>query len=180
MHPGLLNVLMPFIDCPSCGDKNVKNKSIFIFLTNAGSIAIENELIKKMNGGMSREDTTFQDFEKLVVAETFNRSGGLYESLMIEADAIDFYVPFLPLEKKHVEGCIIEAFEELEPSKSPTKEMVDQVFEELLFGPEPENLFSTSGCKRVSVIAGRISSKTHPDNTFFDDKNINTDLYKEL
>lgn len=178
MHPGLLNVLMPFIDCPNCG-KVRKNKSVFIFLTNAGSLAIEKELIKKKKEGMSREATTLQDFEKIVVRETFNRTGGLFESLMIKADAIDFYVPFLPLEREHVENCIIEAFEEQGGRIAITKEMVDQVFQELLFGPEPEKLFSISGCKRVAVIAGRILSKSITEHNFFDSEDEKSN-YEEL
>lgn len=177
MHPGLLNILMPFIDCPNCASKVKKNKSIFIFLTNAGSLVIEKELIKKKKAGIPREATTLQNFEKLVVAETFNRTGGLFESLMIKADAIDFYVPFLPLEKEHVQNCIIEAFEELESRTTPTTDMVEQVFQELLFGPEPENFFSISGCKRVAVIAGRISSKLTPEYDFFNNETPN---HKEL
>ncbi|XP_011496145.1 PREDICTED: torsin-1A-like [Ceratosolen solmsi marchali] len=160
MPPGLLNILMPFLDCPHCDkEKTEKNKAIFIFLTNAGSLIIQNSLLDKLSQGIDRKSTTFHDFEKLIISEIFTHDGGLFKSLMIKSDAIDFYVPFLPLEKEHVAYCIKEAFNELNISpikKIPYKSLENKVFKELRFGPEPDNLFSSSGCKRVSQITGRL------------------------
>ncbi|XP_008202579.1 torsin-1A-like isoform X1 [Nasonia vitripennis] len=157
MPSQLLDALMPFIDCPNCAGKLDKNKSIFIFLTNTGSSAIEKQLLTKIHDGINRENTTLQDFERLIIDEAHNHSGGLFESLLIDSQAIDFYIPFLPLEKRHVKYCIREAFEEIfETPKLVTPDLVEKVFEELRFGPEPEALFSNSGCKRVAQIAGRL------------------------
>ena len=172
MPAGLLNVIMPFIDCPNCNTNS--NKSIFIFLTNTGSLAVQKQLMKKMEEGVRREDTTIQDFDE-IIEETFKGSGGLFESLMITSDSIDFYVPFLPLEKKHVVRCIKEAFDELKTK--PTKDLIDEVLQELRFGPEAEKLFSNSGCKRVAQIVGRIVTRFDPD---FDDFDIALSSKNEL
>lgn len=155
MSPGLLDILMPYIDCANCAAKEKKNKSIFIFLSNAGGSMILKELMKKLEEGVSRESTTIQDFEESIILDTLNRSGGLFESLLVKSDAITYYVPFLPLDKSHVQKCIIEIFES--SKVEPTEELIDEVFQELRFGPEPKNLFSNSGCKRVASTASRIS-----------------------
>lgn len=174
MPSQLLDALMPYIDCPNCAGKLNKNKSIFIFLTNTGSSAIEKQLLKKMSEGVTRESTTLQDFEKLIINDTHNHSGGLFESLLIDSDAIDFYIPFLPLERRHVKYCIREAFEEI--IVTPTKALVDKVFEELRFGPEPEAFFSNSGCKRVAQIAGRIAAMLNTDFDHFNEDNHGSEL----
>ncbi|KAJ8665340.1 hypothetical protein QAD02_007002 [Eretmocerus hayati] len=157
MPSGLLDALMPFIDCPTCKARDKKHKSIFIILTNTGSLSIQKQLSQKKEEGLSRQSTTLKDFEKYIVSDTLNNKGGLFESLLIEHHAIDFYVPFLPMEREHVQLCIEEAFQEL--NSTPTAQLVNRVFEELMFGPEPHNHYSNSGCKRVSQIAGRITSK---------------------
>lgn len=167
MPPGLLNVLMTFIDCPRCSNKLNKNKSIFIFLTNTGSTAIEKLLLQKLRNGETRKSCVLKDFEKIIISESVELKGGLYDSLMITSDAIDFYVPFLPMEKGDVELCVIEALTEL--NLQPTIKLIDEVVQELRFGPEPDNLFSKSGCKRVEQIAGRIAARLNPDFNEFEE-----------
>lgn len=157
MPSGFLDVLMPFIDCSNCGMKFQEKKSIFILLSNAGSQAIEQKLLERLHNGTKRELTSLQEFEKTVISEAYSDDGPFYKSKLIKADAINFYVPFLPLEREHVEKCIKIAFEELQVS--PTTDLVNEVFQELRFGPE--NLFSTSGCKRVEQIVGRVNAKVN-------------------
>lgn len=59
---------------------------------------------------MLREDTKRSHFEKDLKLIAFN-SGGLQLSSIITDDLIDHYVPFLPLEKKHVAMCVRREFE---------------------------------------------------------------------
>jgi hypothetical protein len=167
MPPGLLDILLTFIDCSECGKmKKEKNKSIFIFLTNAGSVVIQNTLLNKLLQGISRKSTTLHDFENLIISQNFNHNGGLYESLIIKSDAIDYYIPFLPLEKEHIIYCIQEAFEEL--NTTTTKNLIDKVLQELRFGPEPDNLFSNSGCKRIAQITAKIVTSLNFNFDFLD------------
>ena len=46
------------------------------------------------------------DLENLIRNGAFNEKGGLHKSNVVERHLVDFYVPFLPLERIHVKQCI--------------------------------------------------------------------------
>ncbi|XP_058809942.1 torsin-1A-like [Phymastichus coffea] len=161
--PHVLDAIMPFIDCSNCAKKIEKNKSIFILLTNTGSKAIEEELLRRMDDGMKRESLSLKDFEMIIIKEVFNHEGPFHKSKLVQSDAIGFYVPFLPLERQHVKKCIKKAFREL--NFKATENLINIVLEELRFSPTP-NFYSTSGCKRVDQIVGRIYYKANSLNDF--------------
>lgn len=153
MPPNLLNVLMTFIDCRNCAETTSK-KPIFIFLSNKGHIAITYHLLDKFNEGVSRESTTIQDFENIIISNTLDESGGFFDSLLIKSGVIDLFIPFLPLEKEHVRLCIEEAYRL--QNVTPTRSLIQEVFQKLTFGPKPDYLFSIHGCKRVETMVGLI------------------------
>jgi len=90
---------------------------------------------------------------------------------IIDHNLIDFYVPFLPLEKSHIEECIKKTAKKLNyDGDSGMTEYVKialhcpntgllaithqfyfhrEVMKTMTFSPEPEGLFAHSGCKRV-------------------------------
>lgn len=51
------------------------------------------------------------DFERIAEMGAYNVIGGLYRSNIIDSHVIDHFVPFLPLEARHVELCIRKEFE---------------------------------------------------------------------
>ena len=67
---------------------------------------------------------------------------------MIEKNLVDVFVPFLPLERKHVKICVRNEFQRRDVDF--TEEMVEVVANELIYWPAELKLFSTSGCKRVA------------------------------
>lgn len=153
MPEGLLNVLVPFLDYNNY-HKSIKNsesvyqnKAIFIFLSNTGSAKIVHHLKNLWEKGKKREDTKLQDFEKLVASGAFFEKGGFHYSDTIQASVIDHYVPFLPLEEMHVRKCLAKSFTDRDVT--PTEEMLEEVLSHLTFGPEPHNLYSMAGCKRI-------------------------------
>lgn len=153
MPEGLLNVLVPFLDYNSYhkSSKNsesmYQNKAIFIFLSNTGSAQIVQHLTNLWERGRNREDTRLQDFEKLIADGAFTEKGGFHHSDAIQTSVIDHYVPFLPLEEVHVRKCLARAF--TERGVAPREEMVEEALSHLTFGPEPLNLYSMAGCKRI-------------------------------
>lgn len=147
MPEGILNALVPFMDYNTWAIKESTNRAIFIFLSNTGSRSIVQQLITLWEKGVKREDTKLQDFENLISIGAFNEKGGLHFSDTIETSVIDHYIPFLPLEKEHVEKCIKVAF--LKRKVTPTKEMVEEALSHMTFDPPPHNLYSKSGCKRI-------------------------------
>ena len=67
---------------------------------------------------------------------------------MIEKNLVDVFVPFLPLERKHVKICVRNEFQRRDVAFN--EEMVEKVADELIYWPADLKLFSTSGCKRVT------------------------------
>ncbi|KYN00385.1 PREDICTED: torsin-like protein [Cyphomyrmex costatus] len=152
MPEDLLNVLVPFLDYKDY-HKSIKsgftyqNKAVFIFLSNTGSTQIVQHLTNVWMAGKGREDTKLQDFEKLIVEGAFREKGGFHYSDTIQTSVIDHYVPFLPLEEIHVRKCLKKVFKDRDIT--PTEEMVEEVLSHVTFGPEPYNLYSMAGCKRI-------------------------------
>lgn len=153
MPEGLLNVLVPFLDYNSYhkstkhSESMYQNKAMFIFLSNTGSTQIVQHLTNLWERGKNRDDTRLQDFEKLIADGAFNEKGGFHHSDTIQTSVIDHYVPFLPLEEVHVRKCLERAF--TERGVIPKEEMIEEALSYLTFGPEPYNLYSMAGCKRI-------------------------------
>jgi hypothetical protein len=70
--------------------------------------------------GKERTDLTIKDLEPLISSGAFNQRGGLHKSDIIEKNLIDAFVPFLPLEKKHIERCIIDYLKQSCNKSNPT------------------------------------------------------------
>ncbi|XP_065209608.1 torsin-1A [Planococcus citri] len=145
----VLDILKPFLDHHNHYQRVDYRRSIFIFLSNTGGNLITErylELWRKY--GKSREQMTLNDFDSVIGRGAFNEEGGLQKSELIEHNLIDHYIPFLPLEKSHVEMCIKAELDK--HGFGHKKEIFDEVMQVVTFGPKPENLFSSAGCKRVS------------------------------
>lgn len=167
MPEGLLNILVPFLDYniyhKSSKDNEFvhQNKATFIFLSNTGSSQIVQHLKSLWEKGKKRDDTRLQDFEKLIANGAFSEKGGFHHSDTIQTSVIDHYVPFLPLEEVHVRKCLQRAFSDR--SVTPTEEMIEEALSHLTFGPEPHNLYSMAGCKRIEQKVASIVYRKRSD-----------------
>ncbi|XP_022173538.1 torsin-1A-like isoform X2 [Myzus persicae] len=145
MPMGILNILTPILEN---NDVSIDSRnSIFIFITNTGYTSIIEKYFDLWVNGFSRENMTVEDFDTILLKSAFNEDGGLQKSSIIDSHVIDFFVPFLPLEKVHVEQCIEAELKNLE--KHLDSELKSEILRIVAFGPEPEKLFATSGCKRI-------------------------------
>ncbi len=81
-------------------------KCIFIFLSNTGAKLINNFVINHWRQGNEREDIKIRDIETIINDGAFNLEGGLWHTELISHNLIDFFVPFMPLEKSHIKQCI--------------------------------------------------------------------------
>ncbi|KOC65969.1 Torsin-like protein [Habropoda laboriosa] len=154
MPEGLLNVLVPFLDYNTWvkswrhASYSVNTrKAIYIFLSNTGSTRIIQHLLTLWEKGKLRTMARIQDFENLISVGAFNEKGGFYHSDTIDSNVIDHYVPFLPLEEKHVKRCLKRAFKDR--GVEPTDEMIEEGLSHVTFGPPPHNLYAYAGCKRL-------------------------------
>ena len=67
---------------------------------------------------------------------------------MIGSSLIDVYVPFLPLERRHIKLCVEK--EARDRNLSLTEAGLTNILDSLIYWPADPGLFSTSGCKRVA------------------------------
>ncbi|KAB7495343.1 Torsin-1B [Armadillidium nasatum] len=133
MPVGMIDGIKPFIDYhESIFGVNFR-KSVFLFLSNTGSREIIQKTLQNWKEGKERTSISYSDMEELIQKGAFNEQGGLHQSDLIHHSLIDFYVPFLPLERKHIEL---------------------KVADDMIYFPPENQLFSTKGCKSVSSKVG--------------------------
>lgn len=69
-------------------------------------------------------------------------------SRLLKEHLVDFLIPFLPLEYRHVRLCVRDAF--LGQDLPYTEEALDEIAKMMTYVPEEERLFSSQGCKSIS------------------------------
>lgn len=74
-------------------------------------------------------------------------AGGLWHSGLIDKNLIDYFIPFLPLEYKHVKMCV--RAEMRARGTAVDEDVVTSVADEMTFFPKVEKIYSDKGCKTV-------------------------------
>jgi len=96
---------------------------------------------------------------------------GLWRGAIVDSFLIDFYIPFLPLEKSHVKMCIRDQLRaEMASFANPEQYMrdhfdpdVDSIADQMIYEPPGLQKFSTAGCKRVSnLVKSLIVMRKYP------------------
>lgn len=77
----------------------------------------------------------------------FSLPGGFAQSELMSGHLIDFYVPFLPLEYRHVKLCARDAY--VARGLETDEATLDEVAKAMLYVPKEERLFSAQGCKSI-------------------------------
>jgi len=152
MPPGVLDAVKPFLDYYDRIDGVDYRRNIFLFLSNTGGKEITETVLNNWHAGKDREAISFYDLEPLIAAGAFNEVGGLQHSRMIEKNLVDAFVPFLPMERRHVKTCVLRELDRREESltREEKESLAQKVTDELTFWPSDTQLFSISGCKRVA------------------------------
>uniref|UniRef100_H3AFX0 Torsin family 3 member A n=1 Tax=Latimeria chalumnae TaxID=7897 RepID=H3AFX0_LATCH len=149
LHLGMVDTIKPYLDHYDSVDGVDYRKSIFIFLSNVGGNAINRVTLEFWQAGRNRQEIAMEDVEHRIRAETLTSpESGFSYSRLITDNLIDFYVPFLPLEYRHVKLCARDAFRFR--GIKHTAEMLDELARAMLYIPKEEKLFSAQGCKSVS------------------------------
>ncbi len=73
--------------------------------------------------------------------------GGFLHSNIIYHHLVDHYIPFLPLELKHVRQCVMAEMVHLNMTQDV--DLADKVARSLPFFPGEEKIFAVKGCKSV-------------------------------
>lgn len=123
-------------------------KAIFIFIGNTAGMEIAQTYQQMITRhGIFREETKLYHFEEIARLGAYNIQGGLKSSQAIVQSVIDHYIPFLPLERQHIEQCIKKEFEK-HGIRYPSPEVIDKVIQR--FVPfEKHQYFALNGCKNL-------------------------------
>lgn len=73
--------------------------------------------------------------------------GGFYRTNLIDKNLVDFFVPFLPLEYRHVVQCTMAEMKARDIK--PNQDVADMVARDLVYFPKSERVFSVKGCKTI-------------------------------
>lgn len=148
MHPGLIDSIKPYLDYYDKLDGVSYRKAIFIFLSNAGGESITQTALDFWKAGRDREEIELRDLETLLSLAVFNnKKSGLWHTSLIDKNLVDFFVPFLPLEYRHVVQCAMA--EMIAKGFQPDLSVADQVARDVVYFPKTERVFSVKGCKTI-------------------------------
>ncbi|XP_053697341.1 torsin-like protein [Sabethes cyaneus] len=162
MPTGALDALISLLDHHTSSPEYDYTKSIFIFLSNNAGVQIANRL-EKLTVKTYRDQTTLEDYEGEIETAVYNMVGAFRRSKIISSNVIDHFIPFLPLEERHVKQCIERDFMLLCPEKM-TKANIEKVAamvknkkeekkdekDEKNDEKDEKDIFQHSGCKRVN------------------------------
>ena len=122
------------------------SNTIFLFLSNSGGNMINNHVLNEYRKGKKREQIELRDLEE-VFLESVNTANTWYQELLT-SEAIDFLIPFLPLERSHVKQCIRSDL--IKKGYPVVESQVSEIADQMNYFPPDLQLFSNSGCKKVS------------------------------
>lgn len=145
--PGVVTVLKQFLDPKGTKADAMFRNVIFLFLSNAGRKLINGHVLNHYKKGLDRESIQLVTLEQLL--HTYGeKNPDIWYHELLKSEVIDHYVPFLPLEWSHVKQCVREDMR----SKGfvVLEKMVTEVANEMSYFPKDLQIFSVSGCKKVS------------------------------
>lgn len=148
MQPGLIDSIKPYLDYYEKLDGVSYRNAIFIFLSNAGGEHITEKALEFWKAGSNREEIKLKDLEMALSLSVFNnKKSGLWHTSLIDKNLVDYFVPFLPLEFRHVVLCAMA--EMAAKGLKPDPEIADMVAGDLVYFPKSERVFSVKGCKTI-------------------------------
>ncbi|KAL1775325.1 torsin-3A [Sigmodon hispidus] len=150
LHPDLLELLGPHLEPRVPEARGAESpRGIFLFLSNLGGSVINEVVLGLLKAGWTREEITMQHLEASLQAEIMESTESSFgSSRLVKENLIDFFVPFLPLEYRHVRLCVRDAF--LSQDLPYTEEALDEIAKMMTYVPEEDRLFSSQGCKSIS------------------------------
>ncbi|XP_056588508.1 torsin-1A-like [Triplophysa dalaica] len=150
MNPHLIDTIKPFLEYIPHLDGVSFNNAIFIFLSQAGANVITNVALDFWRKGKEREELQMNTLgmETQIYQAIFNnKESGFWHSCLIDHHLVDHFIPFLPLERKHVKQCVLA---EMTNHNITDSDVIDKVFKDIPFFPDEEKIFSIKGCKTVN------------------------------
>ncbi|NXO53109.1 TOR1A protein, partial [Aramus guarauna] len=149
MPHGLIDSIMPFLGYREEIDGVYYGKAIFLFLNNAGGDKITEVALDYWRRLKRREDIPVKNLQSLLSEEIFrNSNSGFFHSQLIQKNLIDYFIPFLPLEYKHVRQCVREELRV--QGHSEDEHLIAEIASAVIDYPGEERHYSSKGCKTVA------------------------------
>uniref|UniRef100_A0AC35UI79 Torsin n=1 Tax=Rhabditophanes sp. KR3021 TaxID=114890 RepID=A0AC35UI79_9BILA len=171
--PSLLNVIKPYADDNAVVEGVEMTDAIFIFMSNSGGNEISKKTLDHLKSSKPREQLSLKDFDKILREHSVN-DGGLKGSSLIYHGLVDAFIPFLPLERSHVQKCIDDALKLKKETNygiaAHFNEISDRIMEYIDFVPEDNPILSRTGCKSIqkklsSIIQDLTAGEDENDDT---------------
>lgn len=150
MQPQVIDVIKPFLDYNAHVNGVSFHKAIFIFLSNTGGKVIADLALDFWREGRKREEIKMHSRDlEIMISESIskNEKSGFWHSSLIDHHLIDHFIPFLPLELKHVRQCVLAEMYYL--NKTQDAHLADKVARDMPFFPKIHRVFAEKGCKSV-------------------------------
>ena len=140
----VVDAFKPFLDHHRKIEGINFRRNIFIFLSNVAGEVINKEMRLHLQNGGSRDDVNATHLETLLKTTIFNVANGLKDSAIIRHNLVDFFVPFLPLEREHVIKCALA--EMRRRNKTENLSIANLAADQLTYSGG----FSNTGCKLIA------------------------------
>ncbi|ROL52121.1 Torsin-1A [Anabarilius grahami] len=111
---------------------------------------INNMALDFWREGKDREELWMnsKELETKISQNIFNdKNSGFLHSSIIDHHLVDHYIPFLPLELRHVRQCAMAEMVHLNITRNT--DLADKVAREMPFFPKEDKVFAVKGCKSV-------------------------------
>ncbi|XP_067397719.1 torsin-1A-like [Emydura macquarii macquarii] len=149
MPHGLIDSIVPYLSHCEAINGVYYGKAIFLFLNNAGGDQITEVVLDHWRRQKEREEIPLMDLQSLLSDEIFNnRNSGFWNSKLIQKNLVDYFIPFMPLEYKHVKECIQEELHY--QGLQEDEDLIIKIALAMSDYPKEERLYSSRGCKTVA------------------------------
>lgn len=126
-----------------------------------GSDKIVEKTYEFYKSNKRREEIELRDFESIIKNQVYNDESSMKYSSLITSHLINHFIPFLPLERAHIDQCIDASLDDLAEqgktngyryrvSQSDRTKIKENIFRSLEWWPADLKLYSNSGCKQVA------------------------------
>ena len=130
------------------GEMPLNNSRVIIILvSNTGGAAINRYVYRHLENGYSREKLTGSGIVSGILS---NDEESVWIRHLHDGVYIDEIVPFLPLEKTHLQACI-EAYVRESPYLDRKSIKMARLLDEFSYLPKDNPIFSKTGCRQVNA-----------------------------
>ncbi|KAG9329078.1 hypothetical protein JZ751_007706 [Albula glossodonta] len=134
MNPVLTDTVLSLLDHYAHTEGACHRRAIFIFLSTVGGEALVQQTLALVKEGRDRREFS--------LSVQWPPRG-------MKWSQVDFFVPFLPLESKHVLMCTLAEMQAR--GLVPDMAAADELINDMPYAPQEGKFFSACGCKNVAL-----------------------------